>query len=104
VLRLRALEPDERAGFAASGAFVRGAMLRITGEVLDDAGRGAGGLSVEVHVRGEHGPARLLGTTVTRDDGGFTLRAVLPANTSAGEYDVSASTPGDATHEPARGE
>jgi hypothetical protein len=108
VLSLDLLRADDGGGVGgsseATSGFVRGTMLRVEGGAHDEHGLGVGGMSVEVHLVRNRADDRTLGTTVTRPDGRWEVRVLLPGDLSAGEYTVRVSTPGDAHHAAASAE
>jgi hypothetical protein len=95
---------DSSGGFEGRQGFVRGSMLRVEGDVRDERAAGVGGLALDVELMRGLRVVATLGTTVSRPDGRWEVRVVLPAWIDPGEYSVRASTPGDARHAAAVGE
>jgi hypothetical protein len=76
----------------------RGRELEITGRALDPAG--VPGLRVEVLLR-DGASERLLGVTVTGEEGTFRGVFGVPPDLPVGEYELVVRTPGDRDHAPA---
>jgi transglutaminase-like putative cysteine protease len=89
---------DERAGFASGNGFARGSMVRIVGFVRDSDAVGINGLAVELHLVRNGRPVQGLGTAATAADGRFEAHVLLGASLEAGEYELRASTAGDARY------
>lgn len=81
----------------------RGEPLRVSGDVLS-GNTGIGGLPVAILLApaGQGGnDAKVVGNTVTRSDGSFDAEVALPTQLLLQDYEVYASTPGDARYAPA---
>jgi len=103
-LEVREIRGDESAGFATAHGFVRGSMVRVSGDVTDEQHHGVGNLVIQVEIARDRQPPLRLGTTVSRSDGGWDARVLLPDVLDPGGYEIRASTPGDARHFAASGE
>jgi transglutaminase-like putative cysteine protease len=90
--------------------FVRGTLIVCEGDARDETGASIADLPVVLelnlasHTQGGGGRDTALGTTVTREDGRFEARVLLPLDLPAGQYALRARTTGDARHTPARSE
>lgn len=104
VLTLGAVRPDPSAGYESPQGFVRGSMVTVEGLVRDHRGVGIGGLVVQVELLQGRRVIETLATTVSRPDGRWETRLLLPARLEPGEYTLRAVTPGDARHTPASAE
>lgn len=106
-LTLRAVRAPD--GNAPRG-FVRGTLIVCEGDARDETGASIRDLPVVLELslasraqgRGRRDTA--LGTTVTREDGRFEARVLLPLDLPAGEYSLRVRTSGDARHTPAHSE
>lgn len=85
----------DRQGYEA----FRGRALTITGRALDPDGSGVAGLRVDVLSR--RGGERLLGVTVTREDGTFQAAVGVPPDLEVGGYELVVRSPGNARFFPA---
>lgn len=85
----------DREGYEA----FRGRALTITGRALDPDGSGVAGLRVDVLAR--RGGERLLGVTVTREDGTFQAAVGVPPDLEVGGYELVVRSPGNARFFPA---
>jgi hypothetical protein len=90
--------PDDRAGYASGNGFARGSMVRVVGFVRDGDGVGVNGLAVELHLVRNGRAVQGLGTAATGADGRFEAHVLIGAMLEAGEYELRASTPGDARY------
>jgi transglutaminase-like putative cysteine protease len=91
----------EREGFRGETLPVEG-MLHVLG-----TDRGVGGQRVDVWMapRGAGGDdAKIVGHTVTRGDGAFSVQVALPDDMELREYELFVSTPGDARFAPSLSE
>lgn len=78
----------------------RGRNVDISGRATELGAEGASGLRIEVHItRG--GFDRLLGVTVTDDNGWFRGTFGVPSDQPVGDYRLLIRSPGDARHLPA---
>ncbi len=89
---------------------IRGRTLMLSGRALSPDNQGVADLRVEVLVRGVPGGAegtrpaageRLLGVTVTTDDGSFRLPLGIPVDLGVGDYTLIVRSPGNGTFLPA---
>jgi protocatechuate 3,4-dioxygenase beta subunit len=88
----------------------RGLPLHVTGSVRAD-GEPCAHAAVELWLRAAPAASRAgrasteslrFGTAATGEDGSFTGGGVVPGSASLGDYDVVATTPGDARCAPGR--
>lgn len=75
----------------------RGRMLEVAGRVISADGKGVAGLRIEVRLA-RQGEERLLGVTVSGDQGWFHASFGVPPRMPVGDYRLVVRTPGDATH------
>ncbi len=108
-LRLTAV----RAGEGSGASVLRGTLLTCEGDAIDETSSPIADLPVVLELtrngsvvtfqrNGRRESA--LGTTVTREDGRFSARVMLPVELDAGNYGIRARTPGDAHHRRAAAE
>lgn len=94
----------------APRGFVRGTLIVCEGEARDETGASIRDLPVVLELtqasrtQGRAGRDTALGTTVTREDGRFEARVLLPLDLPAGQYSLRVRTTGDARHTPAHSE
>lgn len=91
---------DDRAGFASGTGFARGSMVRVVGFVRDVDGVGLNGLAIELQLVRNGRSVQGLGTAASAPDGRFEAHVLLGGGLEAGEYELRASTPGDARYAP----
>ena len=77
----------------------RGRMLPVVGRAFDPDGGGVAGLRVEVLLR--QSSERLLGVTVSGEDGAFRAVVGVPSDLSVGEYELIVRSPGNEAFLPA---
>lgn len=81
---------------------LRGQAVHLAGHVRDAAGRGVAGLRIEVSLAEDGRSERmLLGTTETTAQGAFESDFEVPADLTAGDYQLLVVTPGSEKYLPA---
>ena len=86
-----------------STSVYRSGNLEISGKVSNVEKKGVSGLRVDIWIAPADSlgaNSRLLGHTVSGDDGWFSSKVRLPTNVPLKKFDVFVSTPGNATYRP----
>ncbi len=95
--------PSEVTLSAAGGEVRRGAPLEVSGTIVSEAGA-CPGARVDVALRSEAGRFIPLGSLPALEDGRYSGAVTVRLDVSVGDYDLVASTPGNALCGPGRSE